>query len=199
MSVKRTTKTSYALRDPATNMYWGGWIKGDYRHGPLFFKDSTPRWHGKFGALESWKLYERERLIVENIPSLVLVEFRTKIVETEKEIGVSGRSPKVDFKELVLRRIRIFLASDSVLEWAFSRFYNDVIEVPTIKKYRYVLHRKRGNIGVTNNMISEQLPYSRSYGHCTFVKTETELVFAKVLLGDALIEHFDMTKFYASR
>lgn len=183
-------KVQYALR-AADGKFWDGRTRRQHSYGKLYAW--TPRysleptyWTNLKTALTKLGKYDLERDCGENIPTVELVEFELKAIETRVI------DTQVNFVPNVTARIQRTQALDFAM--AFQRLCESVKgDVEQIKEYKYALRRTRSK---AKDLISEHFPSSFSYGFYTILKTEADIVMARMVLGASLVEHFEMDIFY---
>jgi len=183
-------RVQFALRAVDREAYWDGYSRRQLRYGKM--ASWTPKllakptfWSTQKRAVLQWKKYELERLCGEPIPELEIVRYEMKAVEM-------GSIPaKVSFEDVVYERIKRSEGAD------FSQAFQKMavkcgLDPKRIQEYRFAFKRR----GAAKAILEEQLPEAVSHGFVSIVKSEKDLVYARMLLGAQLVEHWEMAPYY---
>jgi len=181
---------SFALRTPYGKFWDGGVRRQAHRSNKKYpwtpqFHDKPIYWSDENRVERKWLKYELERQCGEPIPVLKLAKFVLTPIEVEQTEFT------INFEFTVYERIKRKYGVE------FCEAFHRVAEKcngerEAITKFQYAF-RKRGK---TKELVAAQLPQAISYASVSFVNTETDLVFARMLLGTMFIESFDMTEMY---
>jgi hypothetical protein len=200
ITAPRKIRAVFGLRDEETGLFWDGvYPREKTRRTYYGVRRWRPHWTPKFSdaparhwleptALKLWKQYEIERLCGEKIPALGLVRFEMIPLEVKIE-------PEITFSELTYQRLKRSSDHGNMYAEAFDKLSNTVgNDVDKIKEYRFVFSRKLVSAGKA--ILEEQMPDAVSYRTISFVKSENDVLFAKLLLGEHFAGHVQINKFY---
>ena len=186
----RTDSIQYALRAEEAK-FWDGRARRLKRYGqPLpwvaGFSKEPIFWGTPKAAMKQWQKYEMERLCGEPIPQLHLVKYEMTAVE------IGETTPIASFYVTVFERIkRAYNQSEFALVFEKLIIETDGDEAKT-REYKYAFRRR----GAVKGLIADSLPGAVSYGYFTLVKSESDLVMARMVLGAQLIDHYEMEPLY---
>ena len=123
------------------------------------------------------------------MPELQLIKFEI----TQTNMGAEQADIDYDdmFMDIVHERIDRIIGGDCSM--AFKKMAAMLeYDKEKIQEYRYAIKRKKSTLAVVN----EQMPEAISYGGFTVMKTDTDLVFSRMLLADKLVGHYDLLPLY---
>jgi hypothetical protein len=197
MPIKKATKRvastdstfKYALRVIETGKFWTGNVRSPNRYArSRYAVASLPRWVPQYQeipmlwnniatAKRKWSIHETERQCGIAVPELEIVTFEMKTVETGVQV------PDVD--PITVRVTRLHRFVGSAVGTAFERLVDSRIDG---MEFNYAVKRR----GKTKDLIDGRLSDSFSFSTVTFIKTEEDLMHAKLLLGSNFATAYDL-------
>ncbi len=199
MAVKKTTTNKRKIRTDSIQFalraeegkFWDGRARRLKRYGmPLpwtvGFSKEPIFWGSAKAAMKQWQKYEMERLCGEPIPQLNLVKYEMTAVE------IGQTTPTASFYVTVFERIkRAYNQAEFAL--VFEKLMTETGgDEEKTREYKYAFRRR----GKAKEIIAETFPDAVSYGYFTLVKTESDLVMARMVLGANLVDHYEMAPLY---
>lgn len=167
------------------------WINPSWT--PTF--STKPKLWSRKKALENLKTYNIEKMLSAvkysggRMPELQLIKFEI----TQTNMGAEQADIDYDdmFMDIVHERIDRIIGGDCSM--AFKKMAAMLeYDKEKIQEYRYAIKRKKSTLVIVN----EQMPQAISYGGFTVMKTDTDLVFSRMLLADKLVGHYDLLPLY---
>lgn len=194
-NVRSPSPPRYDRRSPDATAF-SHWVHPFWT--PTF--STKPKLWSRKKALENLKTYNIERMLSAvpysggrkcrpHMPELQLIKFEI----TQTNMGAEQADIDYDdmFMDIVHERIDRIIGGDCSM--AFKKMAAMLeYDKEKIQEYRYAIKRKKSTLAVVN----EQMPEAISYGGFTVMKTETDLVFSRMLLADKLVGHYDLLPLY---
>jgi hypothetical protein len=179
----------FALRS-ADGLYWNGVcrryrnVRPESSKWKVRLSQEPTYWAKSATAVKKWHRYEAERLCGNPIPKLCLISVEMMPVER----AIAQPEPQLG---LIVRE-RFLQGHGFQAVWAFEHLLRSCGEdLSQAAEYRYLVTRRGGK-----TLMDERMRGVVTYGPYTFVKTDTDLVTAKMLLNDMFARYHDIAPYY---